>query len=152
MNYKQLHFLTKSELVNLVMEKNGGLIRGPEDANKFFADLAGLVKDWTKEHFIVLCLNTKNFVVHAELVSLGHLTASLVHPREVFKNVVSIPLTAGIIIGHNHPSGDPTPSIQDDEITEMIKSGGKLLGIPLLDHIIFSKTGRFFSYNEKGKL
>jgi len=152
-NYKQLYKLSKTELVNLVIRESGtGLIRGPEDAHKFFADFAGLVKDWQKEHFIVLCVNTKNYVIHSELVSLGHLTASLVHPREVFKNVLSVKGTAGIIIGHNHPSGDPEPSLNDREITEMIFKAGKLLGIPLLDSIVFTKLGKYYSFSEKGRL
>jgi len=136
----------------LVIKEKTGSLRGPADANKFFAEFSGLVKDWNKEHFIVLCVNTKNFVVHSELVSLGHLTASLVHPREVFKNIITVKGTAGIIIGHNHPSGDTDPSIQDQEITNMIFDGGKLLGIPLLDSLIFTKLGDYYSFNEKGRL
>ena len=151
-NQSALASLTKKELVNLVMESHGGLLRGGEDANKFFTDFSGLVKDWYKEHFIVLCLNTKNYVIHSEIVSIGHLTASLVHPREVFKNVLTKAGTAGIIIGHNHPSGDPTPSENDKEITGMIKKGGGFLGIPLLDHIIFTKVGKYYSFAENDKL
>jgi len=152
LNQSFLNNLTKKELITLVMEANGYLIGGPGDAYKFFADFAGLVKDWYKEHFIVICLNTKNFVIHSEVVSMGHLTASLVHIREVFKNVLTTPGIAGIIIVHNHPSGDPNPSEEDKEITQVVKDGGKFLGIPLLDHIIFTKIGKYYSFNEQGRL
>lgn len=152
-NYQQLQKLTKSELITIVVkETSKGIMTGPAKANAFFTDFSGLVNDWQKEHFIVLAVNTKNVVVHSELVSMGHLTASLVHPREVFKNIVQIPSVAGFIVGHNHPSGDPTPSPEDRNITSMLQRGGELLNIPLLDHIVFTRAGNFYSFNDKGDL
>jgi len=153
--YESLNKLSKDLLIDLILRETnapGSLVRGPEDAYKYFTFMFDLVTDWNKEHFILLCLNTKNFIVHSEVVSIGHLNASLVHPREVFKNALTKPGTAGIIVAHNHPSGNPDPSPQDMEITKMIIDGGKFLGVPLLDHIIFTQCGRYYSFNEKGKI
>lgn len=152
-NYNQLLKLNKTELLKLLVKEtsNKGLIRGPEDADRFIKDFSGLVTNWDKEHFIGLYLDTKNFVKHAEIISIGHLTASLVHPREVLAPALKYK-AAGLIVGHNHPSGDPEPSEPDKDITEMINKACKTLNIPLLDHIIFSKDGRFYSFNEKGRI
>lgn len=126
--------------------KGRQLIRGPEDVYKYAAEMAGLVK----ENFRGLYLNTKNYIIHDEVISIGHLTASLVHPREVFKPAIEYS-AAGLIVLHNHPSGDPEPSVQDKEITEMLVKAGKTLGIPLLDHVIIG-TEKFYSFNEKGMI
>lgn len=152
-SYSQLQKLNKTELLKLLVKETGnkGLIRGPEDADKFLKEFSGLVTNWDKEHFIGLYLDTKNFVKHAEIISIGHLTASLVHPREVLAPALKYK-AAGLIVGHNHPSGDTEPSIQDGEITTMIKDACKTLNIPLLDHIIFTQAGKFFSFNEKGRI
>jgi len=152
-SYSQLLKLNKTELLKLLVKEtsNKGLIRGPEDADKFIKEFSGLVTNWDKEHFIGLYLDTKNFVKHAEIISIGHLTASLVHQREVLAPALKYK-AAGLIVGHNHPSGDPEPSENDKEITDLIKNACKALGLPLLDHIIFSKDGRFYSFNEKGKI
>ena len=152
-SYNQLQKLNKTELLKLLVKETGnkGLIRGPEDADKFLKEFSGLVTNWDKEHFIGLYLDTKNFVKHAEIISIGHLTASLVHPREVLAPALKYK-AAGLIVGHNHPSGDTEPSVNDAEITDMINKACKTLSLPLLDHIIFSKDGRFYSFNEKGKI
>ena len=126
--------------------KGRQLIRGPEDVFKYAEEMSGLVK----ENFRGLYLNPKNYIIHDEVISIGHLTASLVHPREVFKPAIEYS-AAGLIVIHNHPSGDPDPSVQDKEITEMLVAAGKTLGIPLLDHIIIG-NGRYYSFNDKGQL
>lgn len=126
--------------------KGRQLIRGPEDVFKYAEGMSELVK----ENFRGLYLNTKNYIIHDEVISIGHLTASLVHPREVFKPAIEYS-AAGLIVLHNHPSGDPEPSIQDKEITEMLVKAGKTLGIPLLDHVIIG-SGKFYSFNEKGQI
>ena len=126
--------------------KNRRLIRGPEDVFEHAKDMSTLVR----ENFRGLYLNSKNYVIHDEVISIGHLTASLVHPREVFKAAFEYS-AAGIIVIHNHPSGDPEPSENDNKITKMLIEGGKFLGIPILDHIIIG-DGRYYSYNDKGKI
>lgn len=101
-----------------------------------------------KEHFVVLYLNARNQLIHKETISIGTLNASLVHPREVFKCAVDN-LSAGIIIAHNHPSGDMAPSDSDLALTKRLAEAGKLMGIELLDHLIITKDG-FKSLNEMG--
>lgn len=105
---------------------------------------------YTQEHFIGLYLNTKNVVIHEQLIFKGSLNASIVHPREVFKEAVKRS-AANIIVAHNHPSGDPTPSVEDIEATKRLMNCGTMFGIELLDHIIIG-DGTFISIKEKGIL
>jgi DNA repair protein RadC len=101
-----------------------------------------------KEHLRVIMLNTKNCVISTEDVSVGSLNASIVHPREVFCEAIR-KHAASIIICHNHPSGDPTPSNEDISITKRLKECGKIIGIELLDHLIIG-DGIFISLKDKG--
>lgn len=90
-----------------------------------------------KEYFVVLYLNARNQLVHKEIISIGTLNASLVHPREVFKPAVDC-LAASIIVAHNHPSGGAEPSQADLELTKKLKEAGKFLGIEVIDHLIIT--------------
>lgn len=112
-----------------------------------FALLSDEMRLEEKECFKALYLDVKNRVKKVETISVGTLSASLVHPREVFKSAIR-DNCAAVIIVHNHPTGDPTPSSHDTETTERIKAAGKILGIELLDHIIIGE-GRYFSYKDK---
>lgn len=103
----------------------------------------------TKEHFIALHLDGKNRIVCFDRVSLGSLNQSIVHPREVFKTAC-LSSAAAILLLHNHPSGDPTPSREDREITRRLKEAGDLLGITVLDHIIIGES--YMSFVEQGLL
>ncbi|NLZ38243.1 MAG: DNA repair protein RadC [Firmicutes bacterium] len=103
-----------------------------------------------REHFRVLLLDTKNKVLGIEEISIGSLNSSLVHPREVFRPAIR-KACASIILIHNHPSGDPTPSREDVEVTKRLTAVGKLIGIGVLDHLIIG-DGRFLSMREKGLL
>lgn len=103
-----------------------------------------------QEYFKVIFLDTKNNVIADENISIGTLNASIVHPREVFKNAVKRSANS-IIAMHNHPSGDPTPSREDIEITRRIKKAGELLGITLLDHIIIGDH-QYISFKEEKML
>jgi len=103
----------------------------------------------TKEHFITLHLDGKNRVVCLDRVSVGSLNQSIVHPREVFKSAC-MSGAAGIVMLHNHPTGDPTPSREDLDITRRLKECGELLGIRILDHIIIGET--YLSMVEQGVL
>jgi len=125
---------------------NRKLIRGPEDVFEYAKDMSTLVK----ENFRGLFLNSKNYIIHDEIISIGHLTASLVHPREVFKSAIEYS-AAGIIVLHNHPSGDPEPSINDKKITKTLVESGKILNIPVLDHIIIGDE-KYYSFNDNGAL
>lgn len=103
-----------------------------------------------QEHFIVLLLDGKNEVIKTHVATIGLLNSSQVHPREVFVEAIKR-RSASIIIAHNHPSGLNTPSREDLAITKRIKEAGELIGITVLDHIIFSKTG-FHSMLENGQI
>jgi DNA repair protein RadC len=103
-----------------------------------------------REHFRVLLLDTKNKVLGIEEISIGSLNSSLVHPREVFRPAIR-KACASVILLHNHPSGDPTPSREDVEVTRRLTAAGKLMGIEVLDHIIIG-DGRFLSLRERGLL
>jgi DNA repair protein RadC len=106
--------------------------------------------DADKEHFLLLVLNNKNRVNGFKVVSTGILTASLVHPREVWRAALHL-CAAAVIFVHNHPSGEPTPSQEDREITRRLKETGDMLGIRVLDHIVLGQE-RFFSFSDKGLL
>lgn len=101
-----------------------------------------------KEHFYVYYLDTRNSIVKKELISLGSLNASIVHPREVFEPAVRN-LCAHIILSHNHPSGDSTPSEADVLVTKKLQNAGKIMDIEVLDHVIVCEKG-FTSMKEKG--
>jgi len=103
-----------------------------------------------KEHFVVLCLNARRQLIKTEIVSVGTLSASLVHPREVFGPAI-VAGAAAVVAMHNHPSGDPSPSAEDREATRRLQRAGELLGIPLADHVIVSESS-FFSFRESGIL
>jgi DNA repair protein RadC len=116
------------------------------------ADVAGLVMEGMryldKEHFQVVLLNTKNQVLGVELVSVGGLSSSLVHPREIFK-VALRRSAAAIILVHNHPSGDPEPSPEDIGVTGRLVEAGRLLGIEVLDHVVIG-DGCYASLRQRG--
>ncbi len=109
-----------------------------------------LFKDMPSERFVVFVLNTANRIVSVDIVSEGTMNASLVHPREVFRAAV-MGLGAAIIVAHNHPSGNIEPSSEDCSITRQITEAGKILGIPVHDHIIFGENG-YTSFAERGIL
>ncbi|MBU8730408.1 DNA repair protein RadC [Cytobacillus oceanisediminis] len=122
-------------------------IRSPEDgANYVMHDMRFL----SQEHFVCLYLNTKNQVLHKKTIFIGSLNASIVHPREVFKEAFRRS-AASIICIHNHPSGDPTPSREDIEVTKRLAESGKIIGIEVLDHLIIGEN-KFVSLKEKGYL
>jgi DNA repair protein RadC len=100
-----------------------------------------------KEHFLILLLDSRNNLIKDNIISIGTLNASLVHPREVFKEAIDN-RAASIIISHNHPSGDPEPSEDDLEMTKRLTEAGKILGIEVIDHIIIVKN-KFFSFKDK---
>ena len=135
--------------IKLVRESAGlycnNYISSPEDAAeiaaKFFEDMSS-----DREIFAVMLLNTKNRVIGINVVSIGSLSASVVHPREVFK-AACLANAANIILTHNHPSGDPAPSKEDISITSRLVQAGRLMDIPVLDHIIIGdNTGRSMSF------
>jgi DNA repair protein RadC len=120
------------------------VIKCPEDAAHLVMEE---MRYLDREHFRVLCLNTKNQVLSIEMVSVGSLNSSIVHPRELFKTAISRS-AASLILVHNHPSGDPTPSREDIEVTLRLVEVGKLVGIEVLDHVVIGDT-RFVSMKQR---
>ena len=111
------------------------MITGSSDAKQFFARYWHDNPGNDQERFVVACLDTKHRVQSVVLVTIGTLDASLVHPREVFKPAI-VEGSSAIVLSHNHPSGDPTPSREDIQVTNRLTEAGELLGIRVLDHII----------------
>jgi len=115
-------------------------------------DVAGLLmgdmRDLDREVFKVLMLDTKHRIIAIETLSVGDLTGTLVHPRELFKDAMRRN-SAAVILVHNHPSGDPEPSPDDIDLTRRLVAGGRLLGIEVLDHIIIGDN-RYVSLKERG--
>lgn len=122
-------------------------ISSPEDV---YRRLYPRMREQKKEMFIELCLDTKNQIIREEIISVGSLNANIVHPREVFKLALA-ESSAHIIVAHNHPSGDPTPSREDIEITKKLFETGNIIGITLLDHVVIGE-GRHFSMKEAGHI
>ncbi len=122
------------------------LLNSPQLVFEYLKEKIGKEK---KEHFTIICLDIRNNLI-VEEVSVGTLNASLVHPREVFKKAI-LNNSSHVIIAHNHPSGDPTPSEDDIITTRRLVESGKILGIAVTDHIIVAKD-KFMSFKEKGIL
>lgn len=142
---RQLQYLC--ELVKRLYKVHAKLppvIRTPQDVFDRAVDMQHLLV----EHFRVLYLNTKNGVIAEETISQGTISAALVDPREVFRRGVRL-AAATVILLHNHPSGDPTPSPEDIALTQKLVEGGKVLDIRVIDHVIIG-VGRYVSLKEKG--
>ena len=105
--------------------------------------------DKVKEHFWGVYLDSRNYINRIELISLGTLNASLIHPRETLKPAIE-GNAAQFVVGHNHPSGEVEPSEDDLEITKRLAEAAKIMGIELLDHIIINEQGSFYSFKAKG--
>src|SRR5690606_33939092 len=119
-------------------------ITSPEDVANIFIPL---FRDEVKEQFIVICLNSANKIIKHETVSIGNLNSSVVHPREIFKTALEHN-AASIILLHNHPSGNPEPSNEDISITKKLVEAGKMMDIPVFDHIILAGN-TYTSFVEK---
>ena len=121
-----------------------------------FGDVEGVGRaiyrtlDADKEHFVLIAINNKNRVNGFKVISTGSLTASLVHPREVWRAALHL-CAAAVVFVHNHPSGDPAPSPEDQEITRRLKETGDTLGIRVLDHVVLGRD-RFYSFSDQGMI
>jgi DNA repair protein RadC len=115
------------------------------------ADLFAHLRRESKEVFATVHLDTKNRVLCVETVSVGSLSAAIVHPREVYKSAL-LSSAAALVLVHNHPSGDPTPSREDLELTARLREGGELLGVRVLDHVIVGGEGSYVSFADRGLL
>lgn len=129
------------------LEKNGfkQKIKTAQDVYNRYIDQ---LRHQKQEHFIAIYLDTKNQIITESIVSKGTLNASLIHPREIFNPAVKVSANSVILV-HNHPSGDPKPSSEDEAVTKSLASAGELLGINILDHIILGDQD-YISLREKG--
>jgi DNA repair protein RadC len=141
------------DIINIQMIKerqllyNGNRLTTPEQAAEAFCSLVG---NPDRECFVALLLDGKNRISGLHLVSQGSLNQSIVHPRETFKAAI-LANAAAVILAHNHPSGDTTPSSEDIAITRRLKEAGELLGVRILDHVIVdTDSGRSSSFVESG--
>ncbi len=145
---KAIQILAAIELGKRLAQKeldNKYTIRSPEDAANFLIpELAPL----QQEHFVALYLNVKNQILHKQTIFVGSLNASIVHPREIFRVAIRRS-AAAIIVAHNHPSGNPSPSPEDIDVTKRLIEAGQILGVDLLDHLIIGDH-QFISLKEKG--
>ena len=137
------------ELARRALDTDVGIaptINSPRDVLPIVAD----IKDHKKEHFVALFLNGRNQVIRREDVSVGSLSQTLVHPREVFAPAVGSS-AASVVLAHNHPSGEVSPSQNDLDLTRRMVQAGEIMGIEILDHVIISSRA-FLSFKEMGML
>jgi len=147
---KKLHYIPvyKVQLVRDGRAKTyNNMLSSPAEAVDVIRDYIG---DTDREIFIAVLLNMKNKLIGINTVSIGSLNSSIVHPREVLKPAM-LANAASTIVAHNHPSGDPTPSREDLDVTKRLVEAGEILGIKVLDHIIIGE-GRHLSFKERGYL
>ena len=145
--FKRIKAVFETLTVNeVVTEYIGSRSRITQSSEVF--QLFHFLKDETKEHFLCIHLDGKNRILCIDNVSTGSLNASIVHPRETFKACL-LSSAAAVILVHNHPSGDPTPSREDLELTGRLKEAGELLGIRVMDHIIIG-DGCYVSLADRG--
>ena len=132
------------ELGRRVFAMGGPSLQHPSDVYEWCVDL----RSADRERFVALYLDARHRVIRRRLISVGTLTASLVHPREVLGPALRVRAAAMVVV-HNHPSGDPEPSPEDCALTERLREAARLLGIELLDHLVVSQQG-FVSFRERG--
>ena len=142
---KQIKAITKFAKYAYGNTEDKVTLKSPEDAYNF---MRGKLEHLEIEQFHVIGLNTKNSVVFEEMVSQGSINASIVTPRETF-NLLIRRHCAGAIVAHNHPSGDCTPSKEDIDLTDALVNSGKIIGIPVLDHVIIGHN-EYYSFKEHG--
>ncbi len=138
--------LAAVELGRRLHRQTGPPVTSPQEAYLLVADMAEL----RKEHFRCLYLDARRRLLSSETISIGTLTASLVHPREVFQPAVARS-AASVLVAHNHPSGDPEPSAEDLALTRRLRQAGDILGIELVDHLVVGR-GAYVSLKELGYL
>ena len=142
---QQITLLAVLEFSRRVLDRGMGLDKPITSPAEALPELRH-IRDLKKEHFVCIYLNARNQVIKTETVSIGSLNASLVHPRECFAPAVGIS-AASVILGHNHPSGDVTPSREDIELTRRMVQAGEILGMEVVDHLIVG-SDRFISMKE----
>ena len=141
-----MNYTTAMMQLPLVRKTTGERVKTPEDACKLCGDMRRLAQ----ESFQILCLNAKNCLTNRHMITLGLVNASLVHPREVMRPAI-IESASAIVLIHNHPSGDPTPSAEDIRITRQLIEAAKIVDIKLLDHVIIGRCSDGTKATENSK-
>lgn len=131
--------------INSEQFKEGVFLKSPESIFLYTKDQLEMK---TQEHLLGLYLNTKGELIKKEVLFIGSLNTSLIHPREVFKFAVQYS-AATLILIHNHPSGDPTPSSNDIDVTKRMVRNGEMMDIPVMDHVIIGRD-KYYSFKEHG--
>ena len=144
---RALREISENEAERINERKKFSSVTSPDE---IFRILNSRVSSYSKEHFYVISLDTRNNFIGIDEISIGTLTASLVHPRETFESAIKRH-AAHIIVAHNHPSGETDPSEDDLKITKRLVEAGKIMGINVLDHIIFTES-TYMSFKEKNLL
>ncbi len=137
-----MNYQTALVQLPLVREGSKERIKTPDDVRRVCSDLENLAQ----ESFQVLCLNSRNYLLNRHLVTLGLADASLVHAREVLRPAISDGASAVVLV-HNHPSGDPTPSAEDIRITRQLVEAGRIVDIKVLDHVVIGRCVNGFTVN-----
>jgi len=114
-----------------------------QNASDLFTHIKTINIDYNQEHFIIFTLNTKNQIINAHIITIGILDAGLIHPREIFRKAI-LDNSKSIIIAHNHPSSNLKPSLEDESTYHMLINAGEIIGIPVIDSIIFNEK-EFYS-------
>lgn len=133
--------------INMSSNETFTKVKSPED---IYNIMLPILRHEDQENVFLLCLNSANKIISKKLLFKGTINESIVHPREIFKEAIR-QSAVSIILVHNHPSGDPTPSQEDKEITMLIKKLSNMMSLNLLDHVIIASEG-FFSFKENGLL
>jgi DNA repair protein RadC len=143
---KDIHAIRVAAMFEIVRRTNRlakhGFSKKIETTKDVFNHFVDELKDKKKEYLYALYLDTKNRIIKEELISIGTLNASMIHPREIFSSAIKA-CSHAIILVHNHPSGDPTPSKNDEEMTQRLFEAGELLNIEIIDHVIIGKDDYF---------
>jgi DNA repair protein RadC len=131
------------------LKKSSGTMNKALKSTTEIADYFTYLEEFQQECFEVLFLNTRRVVLGRRNIFKGSLDSILIHPREIFKEAIKLS-AASIVVAHNHPTGNPTPSREDIDVTKRLKEVGLTIGIELLDHVIIGANGKFVSLKEKG--
>jgi DNA repair protein RadC len=150
---KALVDMKSVSVVKVYLVKEGSVKYGGVVANAL--DVAAMARQFIgpvdREHCVVICLDNKHRPTAIHTVSVGSLTMSIVHPREVYKAAV-LSSAAAVILVHNHPSGDPAPSAEDRALTVRLVAAGEALGIQILDHVIVGDDEKYYSFADRGMM
>lgn len=145
--YGKLAKYTKKQLIDMLVKETAIEIVTPSDIYQPIMSRLEKLRFKDQEHFFCVTLNGAHKVINIHITSVGLVNRTLVHPREIFKHAIQ-DNSAAIIVGHNHPSGNLEPSIEDRNVTRRLKQAGDIIGIKVLDHIIVSPTTGFLSMLE----